>query len=153
MHALNSRREHRVLMGQNSFERPWLHAAPRTGPQEPAGVSIVLRDVYHQAVEFRAYLDLTRQPALRAPVIRKIQRRVFNVVGSADNRAPGVVDIGMAGAACATAAADRKDTGHAVGNRPFHDGETVGDLAVVLRAIKVDVSDFRHNSILFNNGF
>src|ERR1700704_6523337 len=81
-----------------------------------------LRHAHHQAVKLVRHLDLAGEPRVRLHVVAEVEHVLLHRRGLARARAPGLLDIDMAGRAGAGAAALGLDAGHVVLDRCFHHG-------------------------------
>src|SRR5262249_24810832 len=99
---------------------------------------------HDQALELVRHLDLTGQPRVRAHVVAEVEHVLFHRRRLAGARAPGLLDIDMAGPAGDGATALGLDAGHVVLDRCFHHGRAGLAFDRVGGAVRADEGNIGH---------
>jgi hypothetical protein len=98
----------------------------------------------HETLEVFPHCDETRESAVFGRLKRKSEGRSFLVGLLFDLRAPGFIDVDLAGSSTAIAATVGVDASDAGPNGAFHETLTWIDIDLVLCSIVVDESNLRH---------
>lgn len=91
--------------------------------RQKAGSELLGWNPYQKPVELRGHFDLTRQPARLLNVKGKIEHIFFHRRWLADFRSPGIIDVDVAGRACAGTTALGINPGDAIELGRFHNGQ------------------------------